>query len=499
MLTLTLICIKSLLEINREATWIGFLRKLFSYFILYQLMINLSLMVQALDDIVFLIDETLVFRQYWVAKEEMLWMPPEAFLGKKIATIFPSRMGDVDINEKIKQVFKTKKNEKFLYQSSGKYTKKRWYRVKLHLTDRYDTDNKRLLLAVVEECTEEIAVQKHKHLFQSLVDQNWEAIRYSDLDLTIRYVNSATNRLYGYEEGELIGKKVNLLTVDSSIDVQGVKKLVMEQENWTGDVWQMRKDQTRFEAFLSIQLIKNNEGEPIGFISQSKDISERKETAAKLRRIIGERETLLKEIHHRVKNNLQVITSLLSLQSNMLQDEKIREVFQQSQYRINAMATIHETLYRSNNFVGINYRQYLVTLSEYLLLSMKGEKHQITLKMEVPPVMLSLDTAIPLGLLVNEVITNALKYGIVGQQEGVITIRLTAKTAQKYELYIGDDGCGYSPTLNFNNTASLGLKLIQNLARQLNGSIKRVPSERGTYYQLLFLGILYETPMDKAK
>ncbi|MGH1335950.1 MAG: sensor histidine kinase [Aureispira sp.] len=462
-------------------------------------MIDLSLMVQALDDIVFLIDETLVFRQYWVAREEMLWMPLDAFLGKNISTVFPKGMGNVDINEKIKQVFSTKKNEKFLYQSFGQYDEKQWYRIKLHLTDRFDQEGKQLLLVVVEEHTEQVVIQKNKHLFQSLVDQNWDAIRYSDLDLTIRYVNSATNRLYGYEEGELIGEKVNLLTADSSIDIEEVKNLILEKGSWAGDVWQMRKDQTRFEAFLSIQLMKDDDNQPIGFVSQSKDISERKETAAKLKRIIAERETLLKEIHHRVKNNLQVITSLLSLQSNMLADEKIRGVFQQSQYRINAMATIHETLYRSNNFMGIDYRQYLMTLSEYLLLSMKGNKHQITLHIDVPPVVLSLDTAIPLGLLVNEIITNALKYGIVGEQQGKITIQLTPKKAQKYELYIGDNGLGYSEKMNFNNTTSLGLKLIQNLARQLNGTIERLYANKGTYYKLLFLGILYETPMNKEK
>lgn len=460
-------------------------------------MIDLSLMVQALDDIVFLIDETLVFRQYWVAKEEMLWMPPAAFLGKKVTTVFPQGLGEVDLSQKITEVFATGKKEKLVYNILNEAGKKEWYRCKLHLTDRKDQEGKRLLLVVIEECTQEMDAQKRQHLFQSLVDQNWEAIRYTDLELNILYVNAVTNKLYGYEEGELIGEKVHKLTSDPNMDVDGVRVLIMQEGSWAGETWQIRKDKTRFEAFLSIQLIRDDEGQPVGFISQSKDISKRKETEAKLKSIIEERETLLREIHHRVKNNLQVITSLLSLQSNTLADEGIREIFQQSQYRINAMATIHETLYRSNNFVGIDYGQYLVTLSEYLLLSMKGASNQVTLEIDVPPVTLSLDTAIPLGLLVNEIMTNALKHGIVGQQAGTITIKMTPKEGQYYELYIGDNGLGFSEEINFMTTTSLGLKLIQKLARQLNGSIERVFLEKGTYYKLSFLGILDETPMNK--
>ncbi len=236
----------------------------------------------------------------------------------------------------------------------------------------------------------------------------------------------------------------------------------------------------------------------MGFVSQSKDISEQKETATTLKNIIAERETLLREIHHRVKNNLQVITSLLSLQSSSIDDPRIHAVFQQSQYRINAMATIHETLYRSNNFTGIDYREYLITLFDYLVLSMKGRKHQVQLDLEVPKVTLSLDTAIPLGLLVNEVITNALKYGIVGQNKGTIAIQLVQKGDQAYELTIGDDGAGYSKEISYHNTPSLGLKLIKNLARQLNGKIERLFNKKGTYYRLSFLEIIDETPMNRG-
>jgi PAS domain S-box-containing protein len=463
-------------------------------------MMDSSLIVQASDAVVFLIDEQKIFRHYWTNEEEKSWLSPQGFIGKTIMAVFPDGLGSIDIEKKIERVLATGTPIKFIYQPYNHHRKNSWLRAKIMLTKPHDSTDKRLLLLSLTDCTEEVhSYEQHPHLFQSLVDQNCEAIRYIDLDLTIRYVNEATNRMYGYEEGELIGRKVNQITQDPNINIVEVTEIIQQKGSWTGEVWQVRKDQSKFLSFLSIQLLRDHQGQPMGYASQSKDLSAQKETATQLRTIIAERETLLREIHHRVKNNLQVVTSLLSLQSITLPDEHIREVFRQSQYRINAMATIHETLYRSNNFMGIDYRQYLITLSQYLLLSMKGTKHQVTLDLKVPEITLSLDTAIPLGLLVNEIITNALKYGIIGQEQGRITIRLEQKNKQQYELYIGDNGKGYAETINFNNTTSLGLKLIQNLARQLNGTIERDASQQGTYYRLLFLEILDETPMDKAK
>ncbi len=191
-------------------------------------MIDLSLMVQALEDVVFLIDENLVFQQYWVARKEILWMSPEAFLDKTIGEVFPNGLGTVNLEEKTKQVFVSGGNEKFIYQMSTVEEEERWFRGKLHLTNRRDETGKRLLLLIIGDCTDEVTIKKREPLFKSLIDQNWEAIRFIDLELTIRYVNQATNRLYGYDEGELVGRKVNQITQDANIDIKGVSATVME-------------------------------------------------------------------------------------------------------------------------------------------------------------------------------------------------------------------------------------------------------------------------------
>ncbi len=222
------------------------------------------------------------------------------------------------------------------------------------------------------------------------------------------------------------------------------------------------------------------------------DVTERKEAEALL--ISNEeKDVLLKEIHHRVKNNLQVITSLLSLQSSYLKDDDQKRIFADSQYRINSMAIVHEMLYQSDNLSKLDYRHYLRELSEYLIRSIKGADNNVELILNIPDISLGIDTAIPLGLLINEILTNSLKYGIKKDNAGIITIAIhrqenedTISQKASFVLEIGDDGEGYSDSINFKNTNSLGLRLINNLTRQLEGTMQKDNSKKGTNYIISF-------------
>jgi two-component sensor histidine kinase len=199
-----------------------------------------------------------------------------------------------------------------------------------------------------------------------------------------------------------------------------------------------------------------------------------------------ERDTLLKEIHHRVKNNLQVITSLLSLQSSFIADEEIKGLFRYSQYRINSMAIIHEMLYQSDNLSRIDYGAYVRQLASALIVSMKGGNANIDLKINAKDLYLNLDTSVPLGLMINEIITNSLKYGFKNRNTGMISIQFEKLKYPNFILYIGDDGHGFSDDLDFRNTKSLGLKLIHMLALQLKGNIEKDNKEKGTHYIITF-------------
>jgi PAS domain S-box-containing protein len=237
---------------------------------------------------------------------------------------------------------------------------------------------------------------------------------------------------------------------------------------------------------------RDKRGVVVRIIGTCLDVTERKEAEALL--ISNEeKDVLLKEIHHRVKNNLQVITSLLSLQSSYLKDDDEKRIFADSQYRINSMAIVHEMLYQSDNLSKLDYRNYLQELSEYLIQSIKGTDNNVELVLDVPKINLGIDTAIPLGLLINEILTNSLKYGIKKDDGGIISIAIRKEETKEngllvnsFVLEIGDNGAGYSDAINFRNSNSLGLRLINNLTRQLEGVMKKDPSKKGTNYIISF-------------
>ncbi len=205
---------------------------------------------------------------------------------------------------------------------------------------------------------------------------------------------------------------------------------------------------------------------------------------------IAEKEILLREVHHRVKNNLQTVSSLLSLQAKISTNAKIKKMITGSQNRVISMAMIHEMLYIRNDLSKIEFRSYVQELTDYLINSAVGKNKNICIHINIPEVQLCIDTAIPLGLLINEAVTNSLKYGFLNNENGQIDITLTKEDAKNtYILGIKDNGIGYSEELDFRNTKSLGLKLIHNLARQLRGSVKRRSCEKGTDYQVTFLDI----------
>ena len=206
---------------------------------------------------------------------------------------------------------------------------------------------------------------------------------------------------------------------------------------------------------------------------------------------IIEKETLLKEIHHRVKNNLQTVSSLLSMQGRNTTNEQIKKIIKSSQNRVISMAMIHEMLYTNDNLSKIQFKPYVEELSAFLMKSVADSGPTIDLKIDIPDIQLGIDTAIPLGLLINETITNSLKYGFEGRNEGQIKIGLQKEESGNYDyiLTISDNGIGFTDDRNSALTKSLGLKLIHNLARQLQGSAIKDKSKEGTTYNIKFKDI----------
>jgi len=211
----------------------------------------------------------------------------------------------------------------------------------------------------------------------------------------------------------------------------------------------------------------------------------RKRAEAKVKTQLQEKDVLLKEVHHRVKNNMQVISSLLNLQSHRVQDPAVLEMFRESQRRIRSMALIHERLYQSSDLSSIEFSQYLRNLAIHLFHSYQADSRRIQLTIDAEPVFLNINTAIPCGLIVNELVSNALKHGFPDGRKGKLEIGLHSVAQDGYILRVGDNGVGIPEALDIHKTETLGMQIINTLVEQIDGRLE-LDRRGGTSFQLGF-------------
>ena len=214
------------------------------------------------------------------------------------------------------------------------------------------------------------------------------------------------------------------------------------------------------------------------------DITEKTLSEKKLKDSLKEKEVLLKEVHHRVKNNLQVISSILNLQSSYVKDENTLNILRESQNRIKSMAFIHESLYQTSDFSKINFSEYITSLSKNLVHSYGVFDGLIDLKLSVGNISLNLDLSIPCGLILNELVSNALKYAFSDNQKGIIKIELFEKN-DNVHLIVQDNGLGLPKEINYQDTDSLGLQLVMTLVEQISGTIE-LDNTKGAKYTIIF-------------
>ncbi|MBF0554151.1 MAG: response regulator [Nitrospirae bacterium] len=208
---------------------------------------------------------------------------------------------------------------------------------------------------------------------------------------------------------------------------------------------------------------------------------------------LTEKEVLLREIHHRVKNNMQVISSLLRLQARYVKDNKLSAMFKDSEHRIRSMALIHEKLYNSKDLSRIDFGDYVNNLCSGLFSSYGVNKKDIKFNIDTADVSMGIDTAIPCGLVINELISNSLKYAFKKGQKGEISVRLREMDGNAYELTVGDTGIGLNSDIDFRTTESLGLQLVSSIAEsQLHGKII-LDRTKGTVFRITFDELKYAT------
>ncbi len=225
-------------------------------------------------------------------------------------------------------------------------------------------------------------------------------------------------------------------------------------------------------------------GKITGVAVFSRDITEQKRNEEEILKSLKEKDVLLKEVHHRVKNNLQVISSILNLQTAYLKDKGTINILKECQNRIKTMAFIHESLYQNKDFSQINFSEYIVTLVKNLFYSFETDRQKIRANFDVDEIHLSLDTSIPCGLIVNELVSNALKYAFSEGGEGAVFVQLK-KDGEKIKMVISDNGVGMPKHIDYKNTETLGLQLVSTLVEQISGNI-RMKRNKGTIFEIIF-------------
>lgn len=302
--------------------------------------------------------------------------------------------------------------------------------------------------------------------------------------------NQGAERIFGYTSAEVLGRPLSILIPArfrashshhvGDFTQSPVPARVMAQR---AEIFGRRKDGSEFPAEASISKLDIAGSTVLTVILR--DVSERKEAERKLRAALEEKEILLREVHHRVKNNLQVVSSLLNLQARATRDPEIAKAFEESQNRVQSMALIHEQLYESHDLSNIDFPDYIRQLSSRLFRSYQVRADRIELKTEIADVRIGVDLAVPCGLILNELVSNSLKYAFPEGQAGAISIRVERMHDSSAVLTVADDGVGLPPEVGFWSTKTLGLRLVRSLVRQLDGEID-VAGPPGAEYRIRF-------------
>lgn len=325
--------------------------------------------------------------------------------------------------------------------------------------------------------------ERYRFLIENVTDY---AIFTLDSERHIASWNKGAERILGYEEAEIIGQSGSIIFTPEDVE-RGVFEEELRKAATEGragdDRWLVRKDGTRFWASGIMTTLED--GAPRWFVKILRDNTEPKLAEEKTKTLLKEKEALLREIHHRVKNNLQVISSLLSLQAGYIREQSSREMFKESQNRIRTMALVHEQLYRSENLSRIDFSEYLRLLIADLFRLYGVDSTLIKAKLNVMDISLRIDEAIPCGLIVNELVSNSLKHAFPGARGGEIRISMVPKQDEMLLLEVVDNGVGMPTDFDLGKVGSLGMQLVTTLVDQLGGTME-LNSSDGTQIRITF-------------
>jgi len=357
--------------------------------------------------------------------------------------------------------------------------------------------NERLQQEMLDRIRAEKTLADAELKFRSLVEYSLVGI-YIVQDNRFIYVNPRFEKIFGFRHGELTGQDIRIIIPEESYDLvqENMRKRLAGEIDSIQYSYKAKRKDGRLIDVETLGTTMEYMGKR-AIIGTLLDISERKLAEDRIKKSLKEKELLLQEIHHRVKNNLQIIVSLFKLQSKFLHDVRDLEVFNKSRARVETMALIHENLYRSSDLNNIDIGMYINNLAHHLVQVYGVAKGQINVTVSSDGTRLSVDTAIPCGLLVNELVSNSLKYAFpnLGTTEApqayqfriAIDIR---KTEGLIVLTVADNGVGLPSNIEIEKTNTMGMQLVTTLVKQLEGKVE-ISREHGTTFRIMFNELKY--------
>lgn len=316
--------------------------------------------------------------------------------------------------------------------------------------------------------------------FRRVVEWAPNAMVMVDSHGRIVLVNAETERVFGYQRTDLVGKAVEVLVPErfggnhAAFRNSFLENPAPRPMGSGRDLFARRADGSEFPVEIGLNPIETDNGPMV--LAAIVDITERKRAQERIEKALEEKTVLLNELHHRVKNNLQMISSLLNLQASNSDDPRLRDVLNECQNRVKAMGLTHQLLYEHKDFSRVDLGEYLSRLSQLLLSAYRARSGRITLRVVLPPERryIGLDKAIPCGLAVNELVTNSFKHAFPDERLGEITVALEPTVAGEILLVVSDNGVGLPAGFDIAAVKSLGLRLLPLLAEQMHGRMEFV-------------------------
>ncbi len=419
--------------------------------------------------------------------ERVFGYPRDELLGAQVESLIPETLAGK--HPEYRQSFHAAPEPRAMGSGRDLYARRKdgsQFPVEIGLTP-IDSGSGVMVLAAIVDITERKRLEER---FRRVVEYAPSAMVMIDGKGRIVLVNEQTEQLFAYPRSELIGQAVEML-VPERLRGEHVHFrsgfLGVPQARPMGigrDLYARRADGTEFPVEIGLNPMETEEG--IMVLASIVDITERQRAQQKLEKTLKEKTVLLNEVHHRVKNNLQIISSLLNLQATHAADSGLRSILAESQNRVRAMALTHQLLFERKDYSRIDLGEYLERLAQLLVSSYRQENSRISIRVTLPdePQFLDIERAIPCGLVVNELVTNAFKHAFPDERSGEVLVELSVMNGD-LQLVVADDGVGLPDAFDLSHVKSLGLQLVSVLADQL-GAVFTVGNNRGARFSLRF-------------